>query len=105
MSEEGLTVTVTDKGRPIFIDNVDEITFNGEEALKNGQKVFYVTHTGAFQLTDKGMELIYIMPGIDLQKDILDASDMRIVLPESGAPEVVPDFVMTGEGFTMELPE
>ena len=103
VSEEG--VTVTDKGRPKFIDNVDEITFNGEEALKNGQKVFYVTHTGAFQLTDKGMELIYIMPGIDLQKDILDASDMRIVLPESGAPEVVPDFVMTGEGFTMELPE
>lgn len=103
LNEEG--ITVTEPGRPKFIEHVDEITFNGEEAVKKGQKVFYVTHVGAFQLTEKGMELIYIMPGIDLQKDILDASAMRIVLPESGEPEVVPEFVMTGKGFTMTLPE
>ena len=99
------TIKVTDSGKAKFVDVVDEITFNGSEALRHGKKVFYITHVGAFQLTDRGMELIYIMPGIDLQKDILDATSMKIVLPESGEPELVPDFVMTGKGFNMTLPD
>ncbi len=98
-------VRVVERGKPKFIERVDEITFNGQEALKRGKQVFYVTHVGAFQLTERGMELIYVMPGIDAQRDILDACPMRIVLPEAGAPKQAPATVVTGEAFKLALHE
>ncbi|MBI3117168.1 MAG: hypothetical protein HYZ00_00680 [Candidatus Hydrogenedentes bacterium] len=94
---------VVKPGVPKFIEQVSEITFNGQQALRRGQRVFYVTHVGAFQLTPRGMELIYVMPGIDIQKDILDAAPMRILLPESGAPQTAPASVLTGQGYTLSF--
>lgn len=96
-------VCVAEKGAPKFIDQVSEITFNGAEALRLGKKVFYVTHVGAFQLTKRGMELIYVMPGIDVKKDILDVSSMRIVLPENGQPIVAGPEIVTGKGFRCDI--
>ena len=96
-------VFVGNRGTPKFIDKVSEITFNGAEALKQGKKVFYVTHVGAFQLTERGMELIYVMPGIDPQKDVIDACSMRVVLPEKGAPVVAGQDIVTGRGFRCEI--
>lgn len=86
-----------------FMDKVDEITFNGQEALKRGQKIFYISHTGAFRLTPRGVELFRVMPGIDIQKDILDATPMKIVLPEDGNVPVVGQDVITGKGFRLAL--
>ncbi|OQB34806.1 MAG: Acetate CoA-transferase YdiF [Candidatus Hydrogenedentes bacterium ADurb.Bin179] len=97
------TIKVTAPGKPKFIKEVDEITFNGQEALKQGKTIVYVTHVGAFRLTERGMELIYVMPGIDVQRDILDVCPMRIVLPESGAPQVVPENILTGDDFRLNL--
>ena len=96
-------IKVTAPGKPKFIREVDEITFNGQEALKQGKTVVYVTHVGAFRLTERGMELIYVMPGIEVQRDILDVCPMRIVLPESGAPQVVPENILTGRDFRLNL--
>jgi propionate CoA-transferase len=96
-------VRVAERGKPKFIKEVDEITFNGQEALKQGKTVVYVTHVGAFRLTERGMELIYVMPGVDVQRDILDACPMGIVLPESGAPQTVPESVITGRDFRLAL--
>jgi len=67
--------------------------------------VFYVTQVGAFRLTQRGMELMYVMPGVDIQKDIIDACPMEIVMPESGDPILVGRDVVTGEGFQFELQE
>ncbi len=96
-------VCVNERGVSKYIEQVSEITFNGEEALRLGKKVFYVTHVGAFQLTARGMEVIYVMPGIDVQKDIIEACSMRIVLPESGAPAVAGPEIVTGKGFRCEI--
>jgi len=85
------------------IDKVDEITFNGQEALKTGKKIFYVTTVGTFRLTPRGMEIMNVMPGIDVKKDILDVSPMKIVLPESGEVPVVDSSIVTGEGFRLTL--
>ena len=94
---------ITEPGTPKFVDKVDEITFSGPEAVKAGKKVFYCTNVGVFRLTERGMELIRIMPGIDLQKDILDVAPMKIVLPESGEiPLITPDIV-TGHGFRLSF--
>ncbi len=100
---DGANVTVKNPGTPKFIEKVDEITFNGQEALKHGKKVFYITHVGAFQLTERGMELICVMPGIDVQKDILDVCPMKIVLPEDGEPETVSPEVVTGQNYRLSL--
>lgn len=97
------TVRIVEPGKSKFVDKVYEVTFNGPEGLKSGKNVFYITHLGAFRLTRRGMELIYVMPGIDVEKDIINSSSMKIVLPESGAPDVVSADVVTGRNFSVEL--
>lgn len=100
---EGGQLKMVKRGAPKFIEHVDEITFCGPEALKSGKEVFYITHAGVFRLTGRGMELIRVMPGIDIQQDILDFAPMRIVLPESGEVPVVDSHIVTGENFKLEL--
>jgi len=90
-------------GKPKFIKQVDEITFNGAVGLEREQQVYFVTHVGAFRLTRRGLELTHVMPGIDIEKDILDFSPANIVLPESGEPKVVTEDVITGMGFKFAL--
>ena len=41
-------------------------------SIENGQKVLYVTERCVFRLTPKGLKLIEVYPGVDMQKDILD---------------------------------
>jgi propionate CoA-transferase len=89
-------------GRPKFVDRVREITFNGQVALEEGKRVFYVTHVGAFELTRKGLMLVEVMPGIDIEKDIIGRSEARIILPEAGEVPVAAISVLTGMGFSLE---
>ena len=42
-----------------------------------GQTVLYLTERGSFRLTAQGVELFEIAPGIDLQRDILNAMDFK----------------------------
>lgn len=70
-----------------------------------GKEIFYITHVGVFHLTERGMELERVMPGIDIQNDILDFAPMRVVLPESGEVPVVDASILTGEGFQLSMRE
>lgn len=88
-------------GKAKFVRQVDEVTFSGAEALRRGQRVHYVTHLGYFRLTTRGVELVAVMPGVDVRRDILDACPMAIVLPEGGAPRVLDSALVTGEGFQL----
>ena len=81
---------------------MDQITFNAQEALKTGTRVFYVTTVGVFKLTQEGLELIQIMPGIDIQKDIISAGGARFVIPRHAVPNVAPEIV-SGEGFQLKF--
>ena len=66
-------VTVEKEGTiPKFVDQVKSISFSARRAIANGQKVLYVTERCVFRLTPKGLKLIEVFPGIDVQKDILD---------------------------------
>ena len=55
-----------------MIPECEEITFSGEQALKQGQKVVYITERAVFELTNEGVMLTEVAPGIDAKKDIID---------------------------------
>lgn len=62
-----------------FVNDVLEKTFSGNEAVRRGQQVFYVTERAVFRRTAKHdvIELIEIAPGVDLEKDILAHMDFE----------------------------
>ena len=92
------------KRNPIkLVDKIAEITFNGKCALERNQNIFYITNVGAFKLTKDGLELIRVVPGVDIRKDILEPTNNAIVLPESGNVPVADASVMTGENFKLKL--
>lgn len=78
--EEG-KLTIKQEGREKkFIDAVEQKTFSGRYAAVKRQPVVYVTERCVFSLTEEGLELIEIAPGIDLEKDILALMDFRPII-------------------------
>jgi propionate CoA-transferase len=77
-----------------FVEKIDQVTFSGEYAAKNGKNVLYITERCVLRLTPDGLELSEIAPGIDIERDILQymsfipiiknpiAMDQRLFLPE-----------------------
>lgn len=65
-----------------FIKDVEQITFSGNLARKNGKKVTYVTERAVFELKENGITLTEIAPGIDLEKDILTQMDFTPLISE-----------------------
>lgn len=74
-----------------FLNQVEHVTFSGKYARKKKQKVLYITERCVFELTEKGMELIEIAPGIDIEKDILAQMDFAPVI--NGAPRLMDDCI------------
>jgi propionate CoA-transferase len=70
-----------------LVREVDQITFSGPQALRQGQRILYVTERAVFELTEDGVQLNEIAPGIDLDEDILGrmgfvpkiSSDLRVM--------------------------
>lgn len=65
-----------------FRTAVQQITFNGEAACRNGQRVMFITERCVFVLTERGLKLTEVAPGIDLQRDILDQMEFRPLIDD-----------------------
>jgi propionate CoA-transferase len=66
-----------------FVQAVDQITFSGAVGAESGRPVLYVTERCVFELSPKGLMLIEIAPGIDLQRDILAKMEFAPVIAET----------------------
>ena len=63
-----------------FVQKVQQITFNGVDAVRRNQAVLYITERCVFHMTTLGLELIEIAPGIDMDKDILELMEFRPII-------------------------
>ena len=69
-----------------FVDRVEQITFSGKVARREGQKILFVTERCVFKLIPEGLMLTEIAPGVDLEKDILGQMGFRPLI----APDLKP---------------
>ena len=67
----GQTQIVNEGRFPKFVSNLQQISYSGRYAAELGQEVLFITERAVFQRGPKGMKLIELGPGIDLDKDVL----------------------------------
>ncbi|MFQ6040223.1 MAG: acyl CoA:acetate/3-ketoacid CoA transferase [Candidatus Poribacteria bacterium] len=98
---ENLLRVVREGIAPKFVDEVEQITFSGRYAHETGQEVLYVTERAVFQLTARGIALKEVAPGIDIERDILNAMGFKPIIEKvstidesvfTDEPLIFPDF-------------
>jgi propionate CoA-transferase len=61
-----------------FVREVEQVTYSGALAARNGQRALYITERAVFRRNEVGrLELIEIAPGIDPDRDILAQMQFR----------------------------
>jgi propionate CoA-transferase len=65
-----------------FRDRVGQVTFNGRLAAERGQSVYYITERCVLRLTGRGLELVEIAPGVDVERDVLARMDVAPVVSD-----------------------
>jgi propionate CoA-transferase len=78
--DDGKLRIIKEGGIKKFVDKVEQVTFSGNTAIMNKLDVVFITERCVFALTDKGVELTEIAPGVDLEKDILAFMDFKPVI-------------------------
>jgi propionate CoA-transferase len=63
-----------------FVKKVQQMTFGGRYAATIKLPVLYVTERCVFALSEEGIELIEVAPGIDIEKNILSFMDFRPII-------------------------
>ncbi len=92
--EAGAQIDLSDDGIKIakpgrftkMVDEVEHVTFSGDRARALGQQVIYVTERCVIRSTESGLVATEIMPGIQPQTDIVEASDGRVTVAANALP-------------------
>jgi len=82
LSEDGIKITAPGKFSKM-VDKVEHVTFAGRRGRETGQDVLYVTERCVMRLDEIGLVAIEIMPGIDAETDIVQASGGRVQIAEN----------------------
>ena len=77
---DGQLHIVTDGPVAKFVPKVAQISFSGEMARRRRQDVLYVTERCVIQLTETGLTVIEIAPGVDLERDVLAKSEVPLLV-------------------------
>lgn len=76
-------LVITQEGKTIkLVNDVDHVTFSGRMAIERGQDVTYVTERCVMKLTSDGLMVTEIAPGIDLESDILDQAEFKLIVSD-----------------------
>jgi acyl CoA:acetate/3-ketoacid CoA transferase len=82
-------------GNPKFVDKVYRIIFSGPQAIKYQKEIMYITERASFRLTNDGLILEEIAPGIDMEKDVISKMNFK---PLIACPVKVMDERLFKEG-------
>jgi propionate CoA-transferase len=88
-AEDGRLAIDREGSTPRAVSAVQGVCFNGERMRRQGKTVHYVTERAVFRLTDDGVELCEVAPGIDVDRDVLE--QMAFV------PKLAPDLRLMDE--------
>ena len=74
----GKLVIDRDGSVPKLVERVSAVTFSGRRALAQGQQVRYVTERCVLDLRVKGLTVVEIAPGVDLERDVLGKACFKL---------------------------
>jgi acyl CoA:acetate/3-ketoacid CoA transferase len=76
-------LSIVHDGSPKFVENVYKIIFSGDQAKKYEKEILYVTERAVFRLTEKGLTLEEVSPGVDIDRDILSKMEFSPIISSS----------------------
>ncbi|HTX78470.1 MAG TPA: CoA-transferase [Longilinea sp.] len=74
---DGKTIISTEGKFHKFVKAVEQVSYSGPFARQRGQEALYITERAVFRRSEKGIELIEIAPGVELERDIFAHMDFR----------------------------
>jgi len=101
--DSGRLAILDQEGLAKFVREVEHRTFSGRLAAGRSQPVLYVTERCVFALTEEGLELIEVAPGIDLARDILARMDFEPIIRGTPRPMDARIFRPTAMGLRDEM--
>ena len=66
----------TEGRNPIFLPHYRK------QALLQRQEILYIIERAVFRFTVRGLELMEIAPGIEMERDVIDRMDFKPMIPE-----------------------
>jgi propionate CoA-transferase len=80
---DGRLLIVSDGATAKFVPEVAQISFSGAMARQRHQDVLYVTERCVIQLTEDGLTVTEIAPGVDLERDVLARAGVPLLVSPS----------------------
>mgnify|MGYP002510909271 CR=1 FL=1 len=78
--KDGKLVILQEGAEKKFLNQINQVTFSGPHAMEIGQKVLYITDRCVFRLTEDGLRLTEVAPGIDIATQILPFMEFKPII-------------------------
>ena len=82
LNEDRLKITSPGRFHKM-VQEVEHVTYSGQRGREMGQDVLYITERCVMRLGNKGLIAMEIMPGIEAETDIVQASDGLVTIADN----------------------